>query len=105
MFVRAPSQGPMKLTVSLFDRQFIDARVARIHQTLFVEFPILVAVSAEPVSRVIVVFVCEAHCNSIAIECPQLFDEPVVQFSRPLSCEKCNNLFSAGRKFSAVSPT
>src|SRR5277367_4120755 len=105
MFVGPSSKLPMELTISLYDRQLIDARMSCIHQTLFVELPILIAVSAEPVSRVIVVFVCEPHCDSIAMECPQLFDEPVVQLSRPLSREKCDNLLSPVRKFGAVPPS
>jgi hypothetical protein len=52
-----------------------------------------------------VVLVCEPHSDAIVMECPQLFYEPVVQLSRPLSREKCDNLLSPARKFSAVPPS
>src|ERR1700751_2472775 len=105
MFVGASAQGPMELAIGRFDRQFIDARMPCIHQTLFVELPILVSVGAEPVSRVVVEFVCEPYCDAIALECPQLFDEPVVELSRPLSCKECNDLLSTSCEFGAVPPT
>src|ERR1700757_2287238 len=104
MFVGASAQGPMELAIGRFDRQFIDARMPCVHQTLFVELPILISVGAEPVSRVVVVFVCERYWDAIAMECPQLFAEPVVQLSRPLSCEQCTHLISTGWEFGAVPP-
>jgi hypothetical protein len=63
MIVGAFSQGPMEFAVSCRDREFVDARMSRIHQPLIVEFPILVPVSAEAVPGIIVVFVCESNGN------------------------------------------
>jgi hypothetical protein len=36
--------------------------------------------------------VCKTHGNAIFVKCPQLLDEPIVQFLRPFSGEKGDNL-------------
>lgn len=95
----------MELPVCFRDGKLIDARMPCVHQPLAVEFPILVSVSTEPGPRIIVIFVCKAHRDAIAMECPQLLDEPVVQFSRPLSPEKSDDLIPAGREFGTISPS
>jgi hypothetical protein len=39
---------------ALLDRKIIDARDAEAHQAMLVEFPVLVAIAAEPIPAVIV---------------------------------------------------
>ena len=103
--VGAPSAWPVKLALRLFDRQVIDAGVPRIHQTLGVKFPILIAVSTKPTSRVVVIFIGKANRDAIAGECPQLLDQPVVEFSVSTSAEEGNDLLSPVDELGAVSPT
>src|SRR5271165_4253612 len=101
MFVWAPSQWPMELAIGGWNGKFVDARVSRIHQSLFVEFPILISVGTVPVARIIVIFIGESNGDTILAECPQFLDESIVQLPCPLSREKSNDLRSAARKFGA----
>src|ERR1700722_8553590 len=74
VIIRPPSQGPMILPFRLFDREFIDTGVPRIHKTLRIELPILIAVRTKPISRIVVIFVGETHCDPVAGKSPQLLD-------------------------------
>jgi hypothetical protein len=47
--------------------------------------------------------ICEAHSNTISIEGPKLFDQPVIQFLRPLARKKSDDLLPSVNKFRAVS--
>src|SRR5947207_9089291 len=105
MLVGPQSQWPMELAIGRRDRQFVDARMSRVHQALFVKLPILIPVGAKPVSRIIVVLICETYCDSIFAKRPQLFDQAVIQLSGPLSREKGNDLLSPVCELGPVSPT
>src|SRR5271165_5146439 len=104
MLVRTTPQRPVIFAVRFFDRKIIDARQPQTHQTIFVKFPILVAIRAEPVSGIIVRLVSEAHGNAIAFEGPKLFDQPIVQFFCPLARKKSNDLLPSNYKLGTVSP-
>src|SRR5258705_6379711 len=104
MIVRAAPERPPILAIRFFDRKIVDTGEPEAHQAVIGEFPVLVAVRAEPVSRVVVPFVGEADGYAIAIEGPQLFDQPVVQLPRPLASEKRDDLLAAARELGAVSP-
>src|SRR5437763_1339287 len=49
--------------------------------------------------------VSEAHRDAVPIERPQLFDQPIVQFFRPLALEKRDDLLAAVHEFRTVSPS
>lgn len=104
MLVGAPPEDPIKLALRLGHPELIDARVPRIHQALFVELPIFIAIGAKPVSRVIVVLVRKTYRDAVAVESPCLFYESIVQLSGPFSREERDNLLSSGYKLGAVSP-
>jgi hypothetical protein len=55
----------MKLPVLLTNGQVVDARVARRHQAVFIELPVLIAERPEPVARIVVPFVREANPDPI----------------------------------------
>ena len=55
----------MVFAVALFDRQIIDAGDAQTHQAMFVEFPVLVAVAAEPVAAVVMPFIGKAYGDAV----------------------------------------
>jgi len=53
------------LAFALLDRKIVDAGDAQAHQAAFVEFPILVAIAAEPMAAVVVPFIGKAHGDAI----------------------------------------
>src|SRR5829696_563156 len=95
---------PVELPLWLADRQVIDAGVSLTHQAVLVEFPVLVAVGAEPVSRIVVAFVREPDRDTIARVCPQLLDEPVVELAIPFACQELDDLGPSLEDLAAVSP-
>ena len=58
---------PMELAICRRDRQVVDRGEAPAHQAALVEFPVLVAVGPEPVGRIVVPFVGEAHGDAVAV--------------------------------------
>src|SRR5262249_31334722 len=92
MAVRAAAKRPMILAVGIFDGQVVDGGQAQSHQAVFVELPVLVAVGAEPVSRVIVPFVGEADGDAVIGKGPEFLDEAVIQLFGPLALEKGDDL-------------
>ncbi|CAG7645456.1 hypothetical protein SBRY_40161 [Actinacidiphila bryophytorum] len=104
MVVGAASEGPVELALRLLDGEFVDGGVAVVHQAVGVELPVLVAVSTEPVARIVAVFVGEAHRDAVAVEGPQLLDEPVLQLLVPLAGEEGDDLVTAGGELRAVPP-
>ena len=85
MVVRPAPERPAVLSVALGDRQVVDARDAPAHVALRIELPVLVAVRAEPVSRIVMPFVRKAHGDAVVVKRPQLLDEPVVELLAPLA--------------------
>src|SRR5829696_4021193 len=95
---------PVELPLWLADRQVIDAGVSPAHQAVLVEFPVLVAVGAEPGSRIVVVFVREPDRDTIPRVCPQLLDEPVVELPIPFTGQELDDLGPSLEDLAAVSP-
>src|SRR3954447_12219387 len=95
---------PAQLAIRLFDCEVVDARVAALHQTAVSKLPHLVAVRAEPVARIVVPFVFEAHTDAIVHEAPQLLLEPVLELLRPLALQECLDRVTAGEELCAVAP-
>src|SRR6266540_948702 len=104
MFVRTATEWPMILALRLFNRQVVNGCKPKPHQTVVIKLPVLVAIRAEPVSRVIVPFVSEPHGDTVCVVSPKLFDQPVVKFFGPLAFQKLNDLSSSSRELGAVSP-
>ena len=44
MIIRTPTQRPMEFAIRVFDGHVIDAGMSMRHQTICIEFPVLVAV-------------------------------------------------------------
>src|SRR5258705_6715513 len=89
--VRTASQRPTVFAVFILDRQVVDAGDAPLHEALRIEFPVLVAIGAEPVTEVVMPFVGKTDGNAVALKCPQLLDEPVIQLLAPLAGEERND--------------
>jgi hypothetical protein len=76
----------------LVDREISNGRKAKSHQIIIVELPILIAVRAKPVSRIVMRFVSKAHGNAIFVVSPKLLNQSIIEFFRPLAGQKFNNL-------------
>src|SRR6266487_1469605 len=104
MFVRTATNWPVILPFRLLDRQIINGCKPKSHQAVVIKLPVLIAVGAEPVSRVIMPFISEPHSNAVFVVGPKLFDQPVVEFFSPLAPQKFNDLGPSSRELGAVSP-
>src|SRR5882757_535302 len=71
---------------------------------MLVEFPVLVAIAAEPVRAIIVPFIGKADGDTVRMEGPHFFNQPVVQFAVPFSRQKCFDRLASLQEFGTVSP-
>src|SRR5262249_27520692 len=85
MIIGTAAERPVIFALALPDRKVVDAGDAQAHQTLGIEFPVLVAIAAKPVVAVIVPLVGETHCDAALAECPKLLDQSVVKLAAPLA--------------------
>ena len=74
MRIWTAAERPMIFSLRLLDREIVDGCVAKTHQAIVIELPVLIAIGAEPISGVIVPFVGKAHGNAISRVSPELFD-------------------------------
>src|ERR1700688_3768771 len=104
MIIRTAPLCPVVLAFRLLDWQIVDGSQPQAHQPARIEFPILIAIRAKPISSVIVPLIGKAYCDTGSFERPKLFDQPIVQLFRPFAPEKRNDLLPSVHKFRAVSP-
>jgi hypothetical protein len=78
MVIRPSPERPVEAAISFGDCMLVDAGKPPLHQTIIVEFPVLVSIGAEPGLTVIMVFVSKAYRNAIACESPELLYQAVV---------------------------
>src|SRR6266545_2202098 len=104
MSIRAPAKWPMILALRFLDWQVINGCKPKSHQAIAIKLPVLVAIGAEPISRVIMPFVREPHGDAVCVVSPKLFDQPVIEFFGPLAFQKLNDLSSSSQALGAVSP-
>jgi hypothetical protein len=90
MVVWAPAKGPVELPVGSGDRMFVNAGDPAAHQPLQVELPVLVAIRAELLAAVVMVFIGKPDRNTVPRERPKLLDQPVIEFPVPLAGEKAS---------------
>ena len=104
MVVGTPSERPVKFAIRYKNRKVVDACKPCGHEPVLIELPVLIAIGAVPVARVIVPLLREAHRDAVPGERPQFLDEPVVQFLDPLAGEEGNDFVSPGDELLAVPP-
>src|SRR5260370_12397125 len=104
MLVGAAAERPMVFALALRDRQIVDAGDAEPHQALLVEFPVLVAVAAEPVAAVVVPLISEAHRDAVLVERPEFLDQPVIELAVPFAPQERLDRRAALQKLRAVAP-
>jgi hypothetical protein len=66
---RARPSQPVKFSISGENRHIVDTCFAATHQAIRIEFPLLVAVCAEPVAGIVVPFVLKANGDAIFVKC------------------------------------
>ena len=96
MPVRAAPERPVVLALIFPDRQVVDARDPAAHVAKRIELPVFVAVRAEPVPRIVVPLVREAHRDAVVVKRPQLLDEPVIELLAPLADQELLDLRPPG---------
>src|SRR5262252_6338112 len=98
-------ERPMILALRFLDRKVVDGGKPCGHEPVVIELPVLIAIGAIPVTRVVVPLVSEAHRNAVPGECPQFLDEPIVQFLGPLARQESNDFVSSVDELRAVPPS
>src|SRR5262245_3617631 len=104
MVVGAPAEWPMECAFAHGDRQIIDARDATLHEAALVEFPVLGAVGAIPVPRVVMPLIREPNGNAVALTSPKLFDEPIVELLGPFASQELPDRVTPYHELRSVAP-
>lgn len=104
MPVRAASERPVISTLVFADGKIIDTRQANAVETLLVELPVFVAIGAEPISGRVAPLVGKPDRDAVARERPELFDQTIIEFLRPLTFEEPDDFVSAGHELGAIPP-
>src|ERR1700742_4561038 len=94
----------METAILLGDRDIVDAGFAPAHQAVFVEFPLLVAVRAIPLSGAVMPFVLKTYRDAVLIEPPEILDQAIVMLLGPFALEKGNDRGPALENFRAIAP-
>src|SRR5579864_4958288 len=74
------------------------------HQAVFIEFPVLVAIATKPTAAIVMPFVGEADRDSVPAERPDLFDQAVVKLAVPFARQKCLDFRATPEKLRAIAP-
>src|ERR1700688_3830102 len=88
MIIRTAPERPVTFALRLLDWQIVDGSKPQAHQPVLIELPILIAIGAKPIPGVIVPFIGKAHRDTVSLERPKLFYQPIVQLFRPFASEK-----------------
>src|SRR5260370_9878504 len=95
MVVRPAPKRPVVLAVRGQNGKVVDGCKSRRHNPIIIEFPVLIAVGAIPVIRVVVPLVSEAYGDPVPVKRPHFLDNPVVPLLGPLAREKSDYLVSS----------
>ncbi len=82
----------------------IDARKSQPHQAMLVEFPVFVAVAAEPLAAIIMPLVGKPDRNPILPAAPDFLGQTIVELALPLAHEKGLDGFPPLQELGAVAP-
>lgn len=86
------------------DLYIISTHLALPHQPILRKSPILEAISAPPLSSLIVPLIPELHCNLIVCESKELLSQAIAILSLPFIREKLLNLVTALQESVTVTP-
>src|SRR5215470_13671253 len=104
MVLRTAPQGPAVCARGFQDWEVIDAGQTTAHQPIRSELPVFITIGPEPVARVIMPLIREAHGDAGVMKGPELFDEAVVQFFRPFALKELHNGLATHQELAAVPP-
>src|SRR5215467_4996399 len=104
MVVGSPSECPVILTIHGGNWEIVDARDPASHEPLIIELPVLVAIRAEPVTRVVVPLVGKTNSDPVALMSPELLDQPVVELLGPFARQKLLDGLAPSEELCAVAP-
>lgn len=104
MFVGTTAQRPTEPAIGLSDRVFVDSGEALFHQADGIELPVLVAVSAKPLTAVVMIFIGETHGDAVAGEGPEFLDESIIEFTRPFALQERLDFRAAAQELGTVAP-
>src|SRR4030095_13259943 len=102
MVIRTAPQEPAVLVLGFLDWEVIDAGQTTAPQPIRGELPGFIAIGPEPMPRVIMPLIREAHCDAGIMKGPELFDEAVVQFFSPFALEELHNGLAPHQELAAV---
>ena len=95
---------PGEKTVALPNRHIVDAGFTPAHQAVLGEFPVFIAMGAEPLAVGVAPLVLEANSDAVVAAGPDLLDQFVVQFLGPFALKERQDFSSTLNEFTAVPP-
>ena len=104
MIVGPTTKGPVKLPFFRLDRRIVDLRETMPHQPVWCEFPIFIAIRAEPLAAIIVALIGKAHRDAFVATGPEFLDQTIIKLPSPIAFEEFNDFSASNRKFSPVPP-
>src|SRR5260221_6921325 len=104
MFVGPTAERPVEFAVGLGYRMLVDTGDAALHQSVRIKLPVLVAISPEPLSAVVMIFIGETNCDTIVGVGPHFFNQPIVKLARPFAGQEGLDLGAAANEFGAIPP-
>jgi hypothetical protein len=81
VIVRTATKRPVVAALAVSDWKIVDAGNTQPHQAVLGEFPILVAIAAEPVPAGVLLLIGETNRDAVLPDSPDLLNEPVVKLS------------------------
>src|SRR5258706_9576078 len=104
MCVRPAPKRSVVLPVRGQNGKVVDGCKSRRHKPIIVELPVLIAVGAIPVIRVVAPLVGEAYGDPAPGKRPHFLDKPVVHLLGPLAREESNDFVSSVDELRSVPP-
>src|SRR5215467_927732 len=104
VIIGTPPEWPVIFAIRFQNRTIIDGRMPNCHEPVVIEFPVLIAVRAIPVTRIIVPFISEAYRDAVSRKGPEFLDESIVQFLCPLAREKGDDFVSTADELRPIPP-
>src|SRR3981081_4305220 len=100
----ATGKRPVVFAIALLDRRIVDTRNAPAHQAIVVEFPVFVAIAAQPLTAVVMPLIREPHRDAVVAEGPDFLDQAIVQLALPFPGQKSFDRLPSLQKLGAISP-
>ena len=85
MVVGAPSGRPMELALVFRDGDIVDAGDTDPHQAFAVEFPVFIAIAAEPLAAIVMPFVGKTNGDTVIAKGPDFLDQAIIQLAVPFA--------------------